>query len=206
MTTTVRNPHAPKALTDEQRALAADPESIRAAESVARILYRRARDHGARVDHDEFRACALLALCRVAQAFDPARGKSWKNWRYTQIGRALIDELRSLTGRRGRDKWASWGLTCSFGAVADDAGGCVPGELFVPAGECPVGWELEYEDEVHHRTRTLPDRDRAAVRMYLLRCGTILPDVAAVMGVSPSRASQVITDWKKRTSQTTRED
>lgn len=151
---------------------------------------------------DELVSAARLGLVQAARSFNPDRGATFKTWAWSRIQGAIIDELRTI-GRRG------------FGGVGKAArdGKALPDPLLfskelawldewhepltveeiVPSPDLPVGWELEYEDEVEglaRRTGTRLDGD--VIRcMYQWADTRKMKDTAKFLGVSESRISHL---------------
>jgi hypothetical protein len=159
---------------------------------------------------DDLESAALLGLWRAALDFDAGRGVPFGAYARLRIAGEVRDLLRGRLplgyGPRARaarpglavpkvyaesdrpdDLLATWGAGGpEMGRWSDPLGS-------IPADECPVGWELEHEEEVESIARRLGGSAAAVVRAYGLDCRGVTGEGAAgVAGVSASRASQVL--------------
>lgn len=174
-------------LNDEQRALAGDPAAVAWAMGLAR---RWALRRGWAHERDEVEVAALEGLCAAARLFDPARGVPFRKYAGACVVGSIKDGLRRvIDDRRGRfprpvpldafDSLDDHGLPASVG----DA---------LASGEWPVGWELESHDAVIVLSGRLPAKYGAALAAYYTRAGMRMRDVAAELGTSESRVSQMV--------------
>jgi RNA polymerase sigma factor (sigma-70 family) len=121
------------------------------------------------VDFDDLVQEAALAVVRVAQRFDPAKGFTFSTYAYTSVEWTLIREIRRHQSMHG-----------------------LPGAFDRPA---PEGLDADAAEEVNRLLARLPERDRfAVVRRFGLDGGEELTnaEVGRLLGVSGSRAGQII--------------
>jgi RNA polymerase sigma factor (sigma-70 family) len=180
----------PAPLTADQQSLASDPRSLEIAASIAR-RYARSFPRLAEELHSE----AFLALCTAARTFEPHRQVSFPTHAANRIHGGMLDLCRGLTprGYRRRDRADAphVGSLETIQAV-DDTGQPLTLHDFLAADEDPVGWEVEYQDEVAQLSRSLPPRDGVIFRLLYGHAETARMKVTAyAAGLSESRISQI---------------
>lgn len=181
-------------LTPGQQALAADPRAVEYALNIARKYARRTDPALA----DEFEGAALVGLVKAAASFDPSVGTDFvKNWLPPRVIGAVLDAHREWMpkGFRRNGRTAPRTVRPALAHERDGGEAASDGAFALSdleAGELPVGWEAEAVDEVLGMAAALPPRYAEAVRLYYTRAGARLKDVAAALGVSEARVSQML--------------
>lgn len=168
-----------RALTDEQRALCADPAAVAAVGYHARRYARRAPGLA-----DEVWSAAWFGLVEAAGRYDATRGVEFATFAAARAAGSIRDALRLLTPqgfRRRGDRPPVESLSCQPAPEAD----------LVYADELPVGWELEATDAVEAMCRLLPAAERAALVAYYTRAGATLRQIGAAAGRKEAWASIV---------------
>lgn len=186
-------------LTEGQRELAGDPENVRFALACASPWRRRFPRYA-----DDIDSAALEGLVTAARSFDPERAAFRTLVAWHVAGRVkdfLRDFGRPKGFRRGGGEAPTLERIGRFGWLADRPRNRPGGtdreadEAFDPAaGEMPVGWALDAEAGVEELTKGLPRRHKRAVRLLYTRAGATLKGVGRLMGLSESRASQLVGD------------
>lgn len=172
-------------LSPEARALASDPSHVAVARHLAWKFSRRAPWL-----RDDLVSAALEGLCEAARSFDPARGiRFWTHARLRVRG-AILDEMRGSGVVRATRPGASRPAIDSLDLAA-------PGEPDTPgsrleSGECPVGWEAEWEDRLRGLVRGLPAKHRGVILTLYGDCrATTMREAGAILGIGQVRVSQV---------------
>lgn len=189
-------------LTDEQRALAGAPEHI----AFARRLAARIARTRPVWEAENIEAAALFGLVTAAASFDPTRGVHFTTHASHTIRGAVYDAARAMMPKGYRRPSLTGRVVVGSLSAAASTGGSWSSRNGRPAsiadtiasGEEPVGWEMEWHDEVEGLMKGVPARHRQFVRLYFTHAGLDLKAVAARMGVSESRASQVIKEVGER--------
>lgn len=139
---------------------------------------------------DEILSAAYLGLVLAAQRFEPGRGVEFQRFAAYRIRGEIRDALR-MAGPCGFRKSVAdaprvLGLTVA---------GCGRGGFDRPIAspELPIGWEAEAEDAVRAICRSLPEAERESLGFYFLAAGVTLRHVGARMGLSQTRAAQIVT-------------
>lgn len=170
-----------KALTDEQKRLAGDPDHVALAMKVARQLSRKFPNA------PEIRSHAMWGLCVAARTFDPTRGKAFRSWLYEKVPLVVIDCLRTeLALRRPEGSPAHAGQMPVIPQTGED--------VEFDSGERPVGWQAESEEHFLWLTRRLPPLHRMAVRLYFSAERPSMAEVGRHCGVTMSRVSQMLSE------------
>lgn len=172
-------------MTPEQQALAAAhvPLANRIAARYSRQVPREA---------DSILSAALWGLCLAARNFDPTRGVAFTSFAGRRIVGGILDAAREALpkGCRRNQHRGSVRISSLTAAVVED----VEGEDLIAADTLAVGWELDSQDSVEHLAASLPPKYARALRAAYLRCDcTRLAGVAALLDVSDSRVSQMLT-------------
>lgn len=166
-------------LTPEQQHLAADPRAIRYAAALSSRFSRRSR-----AEHlvDELVSAGLVGVVLAARNFDPSLGAKFvPTWVHFYV-------LREL--HRARRLWNPRG----YRARPEGRPETVELPHGLAAGDDPVGWELEYEDEVLGLAKTLPRRHAEAVRLFHLSAGATMAAVGRRMGILGPRVSVLLSE------------
>jgi RNA polymerase sigma factor FliA len=168
------------------------------------------------VDRQDLHAAALLGLVNAARVYDPSLGVPFDAFARTRMRWAVLDELRAhdpLT-RADRRRVQAWralseqhrhpsvAATCSFvrtllavsardGAEVEDAAD--------PGAVTPESHALERElvEAVRDALVLLPPRCREVVTAYFID-GRDMRSIAADLGVTPSRVSQLCAEGVRR--------
>lgn len=188
-------PFDPTPLTDAQRQLAARPEHLALARSIAVYYARRCPREAEAIE-----AAALFGLVLAARAFDPARGFAFAAFATPRIRGEIIDVSRMSMPkgfRRGTDGLQIISLTTVLAPDKGDRDYSPDGlrlSDIIPSDELPVGWELESFDTVTVLSGRLPRQYGAALRAYLTECATANNTVAVgrAMGVHGTRGFQLV--------------
>jgi hypothetical protein len=191
------------ALAAARRSRAAGPAPGPLAEAHLGLARSIAARHAAKLPRlaDDLESAALLGLWRAALDFDAGRGVPFRAYARLRIAGEVRDLLRGRLplGYGPRARAACPGLaipTIRVESDRPDGRDATPGAgmlASLPADECPVGWELEHEEEVEALARRLGGSAAAVVRAYGLDCrGVTREGAARVAGVSAIRASQVL--------------
>lgn len=176
-------------LTDAQQALAA-----RYVPLAHKIANQAARRRPALAD--EFEGAAPLALCQAAATFRPGGGARFSTHATCRILGAIQDTYRQCLGVKGfrrRNLGSSPAvLSLHFPIGHDDRGLPVPLGDTIPADEDPVGWGLEYQDELAALARRLPLGPARVVRLLYGRADlSTVTAVAREIGGGKSWVSQL---------------
>jgi DNA-directed RNA polymerase specialized sigma subunit len=180
---------APRRLTPAQQALASDPRHLRLAEGIAAKFGKRFPPLA-----DEFEAAAPVALCEAAATFDPAVGVRFATHATGRIEGAMRDTCREWTakGFRRRAEDAPLVGTLEHPIGHDDEGDPRTLAESIAAGEEPVGWEAEFQDELEGLARRLPGRLGEAIRLLYGRADLVTMKAAGVeIGLCETRISQM---------------
>lgn len=183
-------------LTDEQRDLAGLPENVALAKWIGLKYARRCPGEA-----DDIRAAALVGLCDAASRFDPARGLRFSTYAAQRIRGAILDHMREATSGgmgcpRGMMRRNDKPEVKSLAAIAtfSDNGSPLTFAEIIPAGELPVGWEIESEDTVTVYAARFPPKYAVALRAYYLRADVpTMRAASAELGLSEGRVSQMLT-------------
>jgi DNA-directed RNA polymerase specialized sigma24 family protein len=184
-----------------RRSRAAGPGAGPLAEAHLGLARSIAARHAVRLPRlaDDLESAALLGLWRAALDFDAGRGVPFRAYARLRIAGEVRDLLRGRLplGYGPRARAACPGLAIPTVRVESDRPAGPRGHAgdlaSLPADEGPVGWELEYEEEVESIARRLKGKAKAVVRAYGLDCRGVTGEGAAlVAGVSAIRASQVL--------------
>lgn len=153
---------------------------------------------------DDLVQAARIGAWEASRNWDPDRGVKFKTFAFRRIWGAVKDEQRSL-GRHGfrvgRQVVAAGELcrrVTQLGQLdganwqeVDHPAGLV---AIIPSDDEPVGWELEYQDELKSLTRCLPAQTGAALRLlYGHAAYTLKKDAGRAMRLTESRVSQLHT-------------
>lgn len=181
-------------LTEEQRDLAGLPENVALAKRIAAIYAHRCPGEA-----EEIHGAAMIGLCDAASRFDAARGLQFSSYATARIRGEVVSfmrdaAMRGMGGARGAmrrgDKLTVQSLSLPLPESTGD-GQPATYEEAIPAGELPVGWEIEGEDAIQVWSRRLPREYGAAIRAYYLDAETPTMREAGVrLGVSESLVSQ----------------
>lgn len=163
-------------LSDDQRALAADPWHLRTAE---RLAARPMARHPRRAE--EILSAARLGLVLAAARFEPGRGYEFNTFLFHYIKGHIAHALRARRGvprvvsLAGRPPGAGEGAT-----YADT----------IPAPGEPVGWELDYHDWVEGLARRLPPRAAESfLRVHTRASDRPQADAGRAMGITQAAVS-----------------
>jgi DNA-directed RNA polymerase specialized sigma subunit len=186
-------------LTPEQSQLAGEQWGL--ACRVARRFSRRCP--GVQIDWE---GAAALGVCRAAATYREDRGTTVETHVHNKVIWACIDLMRDQGvrgyGRHHRYEGVPEILSFDRPVLSgyDSGRDALFGDLATPvADEPPVGWELEWEDEIGALTRGLPGRQGQAIRLYYLHAETkTMRKAGAALGLSESRVSQIHADWTVR--------
>lgn len=140
-------------LTDAQKALAADPEWIDFARRIATGYIGRFPWHA-----EEIESAAMWGLCRAAATYDPTGEYPFRNQVWWRVRGEIVEVFR-LSYPRGH-RWRY--QTRQVGVGPSTAWLRGP----VDSGDDPVGWEIEYQDELAGLSRRAGD----PVSAMALRC------------------------------------
>jgi len=158
--------------------LAACPRNINAACRIAR-RYSRTWPKLA----DEFESECYVALVEASRSFDPERGVKFCSHMSNRVHGAMLDIVRNWIPKGYRRNFdASPRVMTIEGLTKDD----------LISDDGPVGWEMEYQDDLHHITRGLSTSERAVIHALYGHAERITMSKAGrAIGVCESRASQL---------------
>jgi Sigma-70 region 2 len=159
---------------------------------------------------DEWEGAAGLGLVEAAASYDPARGTAFRTHATRRIWGAIQDEARCQMPKGFRRNWLRKARAEDPDAqppetrsldFAYESQGEEPGrgpiklsDLVVDPSttDDPVGWEIEWHDEVERMARSLPLTMRSKFRDYHATTGGMRA-VGKRLGCSESRVSQCVT-------------
>jgi RNA polymerase sigma factor (sigma-70 family) len=149
---------------------------------------------------DEAESAALLGLWEAARNFDASRGLKFKTFAGPRVVGAIKDAMRAgqpkglRSRRKDRDRESEPATINEYDLAWDTEGRSSGNLALVPSGDGPVGWEIEYDDEVTALSRRLPREQQRAFRASYLDCrGRTMKGAGVVVGMSESRVSQIHT-------------
>lgn len=178
-------------LTDEQR------EFVERYWRYAEATVRRMNLHSA-IDREEAQSAALLALCRAARTYNPARGVKPFTWALSCMRYGVIAFVRSQPGGC-RYRRASC-ISLSTPIVGQGNNGMRHGELTV--ADAILGDDEEtllqaaQVSAIDAAIGRLPERERYVMERW--RAGEPLREIGASLGVGESRAWQLQQQALKR--------
>jgi RNA polymerase sigma factor (sigma-70 family) len=161
-------------LTDEQRGLAS--RYVPMAESLAKDFRTKQR-----IEREELRSTAYMALVQAARTFDPARKVNFATFARHRIRGALRDYLRYAISE-------SWGTEKGLRPTAQCIGPESEryGQMLRLSTEKPVGAEIESIEDVETWLARLPKQHALACRLIYLS-GKSQDEAAAMLGCSRSQ-------------------
>jgi hypothetical protein len=168
-------------LTEDQKALAGTPDHIAYARKIAIGYIRRFPWHA-----EDIESAALWGLCVAAATYDPTGGYPYKIHVRRRVKDEIIEVFRLSYPRNYR--WCY-----RFRRV-----GVAPSIVWlrgpVESGDEPVGWEIEYQDELEGLSRRASDPVSAmALRiLYGHAAANTLGKVAAAMGCTLCMAKRKV--------------
>jgi RNA polymerase sigma factor (sigma-70 family) len=165
-------------LTDEQRGLAS--RYLPMAESLAKA-YRSQQ----RIEREELRSTAYMALVQAARTFDPARNVSFATFARHRIRGALRDYLRCVLSESWRSENVLPPQVQCFGPESERYG-----RMHGLSAERPVGTEIESIDDVESWLARLPKMHALVCRLIYLS-GKTQDEVAGMLGYSRSRLGRI---------------
>ena len=141
---------------------------------------------------EELELAAIAALVQADATYDPARCATRAHWLWWKAQHAAMDERRRWTGRAGGHRNRGYTNTVSLDqALADDGEDDdehVLADIVLGADE--PGYDIVDLDDQIARTRLTR---REALVTEALAHGTTRGELAAQLGVTPSRISQLST-------------
>jgi hypothetical protein len=149
---------------------------------------------------DEAESAALVGLAHAARDYDPAHaGKAtFRTFAARRVAGAVADAMRmeAPAGYR-RDKTAHQPggapMTGTLEYVVSDGERPVPLSSVIDDGSEPVGWELEYEDEVRGVARRLPPvSQRVFIFHFAHAAGGSQAGAGRMAGVCESQAGNAL--------------
>lgn len=165
-------------LTDEQRGLAS--RYLPMAESLAKACRTQQR-----IEREELRSAAYMALVQAARNFDPGRKVNFATFARHRIRGALRDYLRSVMSESWRNQSEMRSVRHCFGRESERYG-----RMHGLSAEKPIGTEIESIDDVESWLGRLPRTHALACRLIYLS-GKNQDEVAAMLGCSRSNLSRI---------------
>jgi RNA polymerase sigma factor (sigma-70 family) len=165
-------------LTDEQRGLAS--RYLPMAESLAKAYRTRQR-----IEREELRSAAYMALVQAARNFDPARNVNFATFARHRIRGALRDYQRRAMSETWRNETKFRAVVQCFGRESERYG-----RMHGLSAEKPVGAEIESIEDVESWLARLPKSHALACRLIYLS-GKSHDEVAAMLGCSRSSLSRI---------------
>ena len=165
-------------LSEEQRGLAS--RYLPLAESLASAYRARAR-----VEREELKSTAYMALVEAARTFDPARKVNFATFARHRIRGALRDYLRYLMSSSWRGDPA---LRPSFQTLGTESERY--GQVIGVNEDEPIGANIESIDSVESWLRRLPKTHALACRLIYIG-GKSQDEVAGLLGFSKSYLSRM---------------
>jgi RNA polymerase sigma factor (sigma-70 family) len=165
-------------LTDEQRGLAS--RYLPMAESLAKA-YRSQQ----RIEREELRSTAYMALVEAARTFDPARKVNFATFARHRIRGALRDYLRCVLSESWRSEKELPAVVQCFGPESERYG-----RMHGLSAERPVGAEIESIEDVESWLARLPKMHALVCRLIYLS-GKSQEEVAGMLGYSRSHLSRI---------------
>lgn len=171
--------------------------------------------------HGELDGAVAEGLCRAALRFDPAIAR-WNTYWPIRVRGALKDELRKLNARGFGSGIGAVrnGETIRLGSLADPIPGfdeytrAIRIQDVLEGESGPVGWELEYEDEIRRLAGLAagpenPECREALESLYLRADRPTMKTAGRAAGISESRVSQIhfemIVAGRRRAARATRQ-
>jgi hypothetical protein len=182
-----------EALTDEQRELAAAPESLALARRVARE-YKRHLNGVRTLPLADLYSAALLGLVDAARRFDPGRGARFTTFARRRVAGAVVEYVREMGGHGMYPRAA-----IAAGAARP------PGELGAGGLEKPRlaprvvvrRWYDHREPAPRAAVRTVDEVVREHVTAVLAALGGRRAEAAAALGVCPKTLYNWLARWDK---------
>jgi RNA polymerase sigma factor (sigma-70 family) len=165
-------------LTDEQRGLAA--RYLPMAESLAKDFRTKRR-----IEREELRSTAYMALVQAARTFDPARKVNFATFARHRIRGALRDYLRSAISESWHTETGLLPVSQCFGPESERYG-----RMHGLSAEKPVGSEIESIEDVETWLGRLPKAHALACRLIYVT-GKSQDEVAAMLGCSRSHLCRI---------------
>jgi hypothetical protein len=127
-------------LTEEQKALAADPEWIAYARRVVSSYIRRFPWHA-----EEFESAAMYGLVRAVGTFNPEGDCSFRSHVRWSVRHWVVDVFRRAAPKGHRHDYWEGKVPPTTEALHHP----------VDSGDDPVGWEIEYQDELEWLSKSV---------------------------------------------------
>jgi hypothetical protein len=168
-----------KPLTEEQKASAAKPAHLRIAWGIASYYTRRCLSRR----RDEIESAALYGLCLAVATYDPKMKHTFHAHVHWRVRAAIIEALRGDQPRgyrrNSREPWPLGQPERLYGSEV--------------ASDDPVGWEVEYQDEVEGLARRAGDPVAAeAIRLRFAQASmALLKDVGRAIDRDEPGAHEV---------------
>jgi RNA polymerase sigma factor (sigma-70 family) len=165
-------------LTDEQRGLAS--RYLPMADSLAKDFRSQQR-----IEREELRSTAYMALVQAARTFDPSRKVNFATFARHRIRGALRDYLRCAISESWHSEKGLPPVLQCFGPESERYG-----RMHGLSAEKPVGTEIESIEAVESWLARLPKMHALVCRLIYLS-GKTQDEVAAMLGYSRSHLSRV---------------
>jgi RNA polymerase sigma factor (sigma-70 family) len=133
-----------------------------------------------RIEREELRSTAYMALVQAARTFDPARKVNFATFARHRIRGALRDYLRNVISESWPTETRLRPVTQCFGPDSERYG-----RMLGLSAEKPVGAEIESIEDVETWLGRLPKQHALACRLIYLS-GKSQDEVAAMLGCSRS--------------------
>ncbi len=138
-----------------------------------------------RIERDELRATAYMALVEAARTFDPVRKVNFATFARHRIRGALRDYVRFLMSASWRGQSRPRPLFQSIGPESEETG-----RVIGISAERPVGSEIDSIEAVEQWLRLLPATHALTCRLIYIG-GKEQDDVAKLLGYSKSHVSRI---------------
>ncbi len=165
-------------LSDEQRGLASRYMPLAEALANAQKLQQR-------IEREELKSTAYMALVEAAKTFDPGRKVNFATFARHRIRGALRDYLRFVMSSNWRGRPADRPSFRPLGIQGESRG-----QVIGLQPETPVGVEIESIDSVESWLRRLPKTHALACRLIYIG-GKTQDEVAGLLGCSSSYLSRM---------------
>jgi RNA polymerase sigma factor (sigma-70 family) len=133
-----------------------------------------------RIEREELRSTAYMALVQAARTFDPARKVNFATFARHRIRGALRDYLRNVISESWRNVTGLLPVARCVGLESERYG-----RMIGLSPEKPVGAEIESIEDVENWLARLPKQHALACRLIYLS-GKRQDEVAALLGCSRS--------------------
>lgn len=169
-------------MTDEQRALAADPAALELARRVA-VRFSQLSPWL----FDEFLSAAHMGVIAAAMSFDPAAGASFRTYAAHQIRGSCMDAFRR--SRPIGYRRVKGGLPFEIKTICSTDNWRYANDFHPKYHDEPCADEI---DEVEWATATLPARNREIVRRYFTVAGVTMATEARRVGLTKTGVSMAV--------------